>query len=112
MTKTTVAAKNPTQGMTSLPQGQFQDNNNDCCNEESTARNDKKPIVEDKFKDDIDDCRNEESTARDDKPTARTSSKTTTTTVATKNPLQGTTSLPQKTISNVTTTTVTTKNLQ
>jgi hypothetical protein len=77
-----------------IVEDKFKDDKDDRHKEESTARDDK-PTTEDKFQGNNNDCRNEESTARDDKPTARMSSKMTTMTVATKNPPQGTTSLPQ-----------------
>jgi hypothetical protein len=51
-----------------IVEDEFEVKNDDCCNEESTARDDK-PATEDQFEDDNDDCRNEESTAWDDKPT-------------------------------------------
>jgi hypothetical protein len=73
----------------------FEDDKDDCRNEESTTRNDK-AIVEDVFEDNKDDCCNEESTARNDKAIVEdVCSKTTKMTVATKNP-------PQKTSSKMT----------
>jgi hypothetical protein len=96
--------ESPARNYKPIIEDKFDDDKANCRNEESTTRNDNH-IVGDEFEDDKDDCHNEESTARINKPLVEDELEATKTTVATKNPPQGTTSPSLKMSSKTTTTT-------